>query len=58
MGIENSAARTSKKVPCLVLNVRASQGKPLPSQRVGSITANLSEELSGYIPNNGNNWWP
>ena len=42
--------------PCLVLNIRASQGKPLPSQRLegwlnGHIRANLSEELSSDIPN-------
>ena len=41
--------------PSLVLNVRASEGKPLPSQRLeswlnGHNRANLGEELSGDIP--------
>ena len=42
--------------PCLVLNICASQGKPLPSQRLegwlnGHIRANLGEELNSDIPN-------
>ena len=63
IGIENlhiEEGAASALVPKLpgpnVLNVRASQGKPLPSQRLegwlnGHIRANLSEELSGDIPN-------
>ena len=42
--------------PCLVLNIHACQGKPLPSQRLegwlnGHIRANLGEELNSDIPN-------